>query len=349
MKTIAGLFRVSIIEFGKTGLKVERIAFGALPIQRISRAEAVSLLRKAFDGGMTYFDTARGYSDSEEKLCEAFSNQWDKVVLSSKTHAREAAGFWQDLETSLKSLGTDCIDIYQFHNPPFYPRPGGEDGLYDAAIKAKAQGKIRHIGITNHRYDVALEAVESGLYETLQFPYSFLSDAKEVELERLCREKGMGFIAMKALSGGLITNSAAACAWMLENGAAIPIFGIQHEWELDEFLSYIAHPPTLDDQLSAVIEADRKDLQGDFCRACGYCMPCPQGIVINMCARASQLMRRAPASMILSDQGQAMMKQIESCTECGQCSAQCPYGLDTPALLKRNYKDYLEVLDGKPL
>jgi predicted aldo/keto reductase-like oxidoreductase len=334
---------------GKTGLRVEQNGFGALPIQRISKHDAVHLFRKAYDGGMNYYDSARVYTDSEEKLGEAFAGMWDKVTIATKTVARNAEEFWKDLDTSLHMLKTDHIDVYQFHMPAFCPKPGDGSGLYEAMLQARQQGKIRFIGISNHRLDVALEAIESGLYETLEFPFSYLSGEKELELVQACKDKQMGFVAMKALSGGLITNSAAACAWITRFEQVIPIWGIQRERELDEFLSYIRNPPVLDDQMKACIEADRKELQGDFCRGCGYCMPCPQGIEIRMCARASLLLRRSPPESLLSEEGKAMMKKVEDCQECGECSAKCPYGLDTPALLKKNYQDYMEVLAGKPL
>jgi len=337
------------IAVGSTGIIVEQNGFGALPIQRISDEEAVKLLRRAYDGGIEYYDTARAYTDSEEKLGHAFGDMRDKVTIATKTMAQDANGFWSDLETSLKLLKTNHIDIYQFHNPAFCPKPGDESGLYDAALEAKRQGKIRFIGFTNHRIDVAREAVESGLYDTLQFPFSYLSTEKELGLVDACRKKGMGFIAMKALSGGLITNAEAACAWLTRFDNVIPIWGIQRERELDDFLKCIAKPPALTDELKTFIEEDRKALMGDFCRGCGYCMPCPQGIVINTCARASLLLRRAPKEMLLNDDGIAMMKKVADCIECGQCAAKCPYGLDTPALLKQNYQDFMEILDGKPL
>ena len=192
------------IKLGRTGLVVEKQGFGCLPIQRISKAEAVELLHRAYDGGMNYFDTARAYSDSEEKVGAAFAGMRDRVILATKTAAQTADGFWKDLESSLRALGTDHIDVYQFHNPAFCPRPGGADGLYDAALEAKRQGKIRHISITNHRLAVAHEAIGSGLYDTLQFPFSYLSGAQELELVEKCRAADMGFIAMKGLAGGLI-------------------------------------------------------------------------------------------------------------------------------------------------
>jgi uncharacterized protein len=335
------------ITIGKTGLQAEQNGFGALPIQRIPKKDAVYLLRKACDGGMTYYDSARGYTDSEEKLGEAFGGRWDKVIIATKTPSRSVKDYWDNLNMSLRTLKTDHIDIYQFHNPGFCPRPGDASGLYDAMLEARQQGKIRFIGITNHRIDVAMEAIESGLYSTLEFPFSYLSTEKELRLVETCRAKGLGFIAMKALSGGLITNSAAACAWISRFGHVIPIWGIQRERELDEFLAHIQNPPVLDARKQAMIEADRKELQGNFCRGCGYCMPCPQGIIINTCARASLLLRRAPLDMIMSENGQKMMEKIEDCVECGQCAAKCPYGLDTPALLKKNYQDFKEIRAGK--
>ncbi len=340
---------MSIIQLGRTGLCTEQNAFGALPIQRIPKADAVRLLRRAYEGGMTYFDTARAYTDSEEKLGAAFAGMRDKVLIATKTAAKTADALWADLHTSLRTLGTDYIDLYQLHMPPFCPLPGEENGLYDALVEAKKQGKIRHIGITAHRLDAAHKAIESGLYETMMFPFSYISGPQELGVARAALDAGMGFIAMKALSGGLINNSAAACAWMLQQKNVLPIWGIQRDWELEEFLSYIQTPPTLTPELEAVIEADRRELQGEFCRGCGYCMPCPQGIEIPTCARASVMMRRAPAENFLSEKGQAMMKKIEDCIHCGQCAARCPYELDTPALLQRNYADFKEVLAGKPL
>jgi predicted aldo/keto reductase-like oxidoreductase len=337
------------ITIGKTRLLVEQNGLGALPIQRISKQEAVYLLRKAYDCGITFYDSARVYSDSEQKLGEAFGDRWDKITIATKTRARSVEEFWSDLDTSLHILKTDHIDIFQFHNPAFCPKPGDESGLYDAMKQAKQQGKIRFVGISNHRLNVARESIESGLYDTLQFPFSYLSTEKEIDLVQACKDHGMGFIAMKALSGGLTTNSAASCAWMSHFKDVIPIWGIQRERELSEFLSYIPNPPVLDDSMKTCIEADRRELRGDFCRGCGYCMPCPQGISINMCARASLLLRRAPPDMMLSEHGKGMMKRIEGCLECGQCSAKCPYGLDIPALLKRNYRDFVEVLAGKAL
>lgn len=334
------------VVLGKTGLKVNKNGFGALPIQRISKEDAVALLQKAFQNGINYFDTARAYSDSEEKMGAALHEVRDQIIISTKTAAQNGEDFWKDLEVSLEKLQTDYIDLYQFHNPSFCPKPVDGSGLYEAALEAKEQGKIRHIGITNHRIAVAKEAVLSGLYETLQFPFSYLASEEEVELVELCRQKEVGFIAMKGLAGGLIHNSASAYAFMCQPQFAHvePIWGIQREWELDEFLSYQEQAPELNEALLAEIQKDKDQLAGEFCRGCGYCMPCPAGIEINNCARMSLMLRRAPQEAWLSEEWQEKMKKIENCLHCGSCMKKCPYGLNTPELLKRNYEDYKTFL-----
>ena len=334
------------VTLGSTGIEVNKNGFGALPIQRISKEDAGKLALMAYEAGITFFDTARMYSDSEEKLGEVLSPIREKVYIATKTAAKNAEEFWKDLETSLSLLKTDYIDIYQFHNPSFCPKPGDGTGLYEAALEAKSQGKIRHIGITNHRLSVAEEAIASGLYETLQFPFCYLATEKEVALVEACKDANMGFIAMKALSGGLITNSAAAYAFEAQFENVLPIWGVQKEEELKEFISYIDNPPTMTAELRELIENDVKELSGEFCRGCGYCMPCPVGIEINNCARMSLMLRRSPSKAQLTEEGQAKMRKINDCLNCGLCKSKCPYGLDTPALLKKNLEDYEAVLAG---
>ena len=309
------------ITLGKTGLVIEKNGFGCLPIQRISEQEAVKLLHKAYDGGINFFDTARAYSDSEQKVGAAFSTMRDKIVLATKTGAQTAEEFWKDLETSLRTLKTDYIDLYQFHNPAFCPKPGGEDGLYDAALEAKKQGKIRHIAITNHRLTVAHEAIDSGLYETLQFPFSYLAGEQEMELVRKCRAQQMGFIAMKGMAGGLIRDGFTAAAWMAQQEGVVPIWGVQHESELDEFLQCIRDGIELTDARKARIERDRKELCGNFCRSCGYCLPCPAGIDIPQAARMSRLLRRSPYKPYMSDEWHKKMHMIDDCRSCGACAS----------------------------
>lgn len=329
---------------GRTGIEVNFNGFGALPIQRISMADADKLLRKAYDNDFNYFDTARYYTDSEEKIGHALADVRDRIIISTKTGAKDKTGFWNDLEASLKLLKTDYVDIYQFHNPGFVPLPGDGTGLYEAMLEAREQGKIRYIGITNHGVKRAHTAVLSGLYDTLQFPFSYLSTDEEIELTRLCKQHDIGFIAMKALSGGLITDSAAAFAYIASLENVEPIWGIQREAELDEFIAHSIAEPVLTDAMLEKIRKDKLELSGEFCRGCGYCMPCPAGIEISNCARMSLLLRRAPLSVHLNDEWRAKMAKVKNCLHCNQCKSKCPYGLDTPELLRRNYEDFLTFL-----
>ena len=334
------------IVLGKTGIRVPQNAFGALPIQRVDINMAVKLLRGAYDGGMRFFDTARAYSDSEIKMGEAFEGMRDKVYISSKTMAKTPEKFWEDLETTLKNLRTDYLDIYQFHCVPQCYKPGDGTGMYEAMAEAKKQGKSRHIGITAHLIGVAEEIVESGLYETLQFPFCYLATDRDIKLVQATEKADMGFIAMKGLSGGLLTNSTACMAFMSQYNA-LPIWGIQREEELAQWLSFFDNEVKMTDEIAKFIEEDRQALMGDFCRGCGYCAPCTVGIKINNCARMSQLIRRAPSADYLSEEWQANMMQIEQCVDCGLCKTRCPYGLDIPTLLRKNLADYKDILAGK--
>ena len=317
-----------------------------MPIQRISKKDAVYLLQKAFYNGINYFDTARAYSDSEEKMGAAFEYTRGQDRDQHKDRGAERGGYVEGSGGEPYKAENGSHRHLSVPNPPSARSRAMNPALYDAALEAKKQGKILHIGITNHRIAVAKEAIESGLYDTLQFPFSYLAADADLEIVEMCRKAGMGFIAMKGLAGGLIHNSACAYAYMNQPQFAhvAPIWGVQRERELDEFLSYQDCPPALDGALLAEIEKDRKQLSGDFCRGCGYCMPCPAGISINDCARMSLMLRRAPQEGWLSPEWQEKMKKIEGCLHCGKCMSKCPYGLNTPELLAKNYEDYKTFL-----
>ncbi|MEY8368895.1 aldo/keto reductase [Anaerovoracaceae bacterium 42-11] len=337
------------VRLGKTEIITNKNGFGALPIQRISYEEADALIMKAYEAGITFFDTARFYTDSESKLGKSLSERGlrEKVFIASKTMCSSTEEFWSQLETTLTNLQTDYLDLYQFHNPAFCPKPGDGTGLYEAMLEAKAQGKIRHIGITNHRLAVAHEAIESGLYETLQFPFSYLANADEIQLVEKCKEADMGFIAMKAMGGGLITRADASYAFCAQYDNVLPIWGVQRQKELQQFLDCEKNPPRMDAAMEAFIAGERKELAGKFCRGCGYCMPCPAGIKINDCARMSLMIRRAPTDIYMDEAHQRDMEKITECLHCNQCKDRCPYGLDTPALLEKNLKDYREQVKNK--
>ena len=332
------------MRLGKTNLEVNKNGFGALPIQRRNEEDSIEILRAAYENGIDFYDTARFYTDSEEKLGKAFEDVREDIYIASKTGMETVEEFWNDLETSLKELRTDYLDLYQFHNISFCPKK--EDDLYQAMLEAKDQGLIKHIGITTHKITHAHEALDSGLYETLQYPFSYLSGKEELEIVEKCRQLDVGFIAMKAMGGGLIKHSKASFAYINQFDNVLPIWGIQKLSELEEFLSY-DESTVLDDDLKAIIENDKKELGDNFCRGCGYCMPCPEDINISLCARMSLWIRRFPTEPNMDERTQEIMKKTLDCIECYECVDKCPYELDIPELLKENYEDYQNVLTGK--
>ncbi len=329
-----------MIKLGRTGLMVSASSFGALPVQRVSMDEAKKLLRMAYDGGINYFDTANAYSDSEEKIGEALSDVRHNIIISTKSGASDKATLLKHIELSLRRMKTDYIDILQLHNPGTLPDPEDPDSLYGGLLEAQKKGWIRFIGITNHRNQLAWDAVLSGKYDTLQFPFSSISDEKDIALAELARDHDMGFIAMKGLAGGLITNARTTFAFMKQHPWVVPIWGIQRESELQEFLELEKNPPTYDEEMKQLIARDRAELAGNFCHGCGYCQPCPVGIPIQNAARMSLLLRRSPYQSWLTDEMNAEMMKIENCLHCGACASRCPYGLDTPRLLAENLADY---------
>lgn len=331
-------------KLGKSGLVVDKDGFGCLPLQRADMGTATALLRGAYEAGINFFDTARAYTDSEEKVGAALAPVRGHVLIATKTMAADGDTARKELEESLRRLKTDYVDLYQFHNPAFCPQPGDGSGLYEMALQAKKEGKIRHIGITNHRLPVAKQAVESGLYDTLQYQFNYLADEKDEALVRLCAEKDVGLIAMKALGGGLLTDIGTCRAWLAQFENVVPVWGMQRQSELDALVAARGGPDALTPEQKARIAADRAELVGNFCRGCGYCLPCPAEIRINFCARMTPLLRRAPMDDYLGEGWQAEMAKIDECLECGQCSSRCPYGLDTPALLRKNYAEYKEIL-----
>ncbi|MGA2449327.1 MAG: aldo/keto reductase [Polyangiaceae bacterium] len=328
------------VVLGRTGLAVPQLGFGALPIQRIPAPDAVRLIRRAVAAGIRFFDSARAYSDSEEKLGEALVGERHRVVVATKTVASNARTARQHLETSLRHLRTDYVDIAQLHNADRVPDPSDPDSAYAALRVAREQGLVRFIGLTTHRLSVARNAVRSRLFDTIQFPLSHISTAEDMSLVALCEDNGAGLIAMKALCGGLLTNVRAAFAFFRQFDSVVPIWGIQFERELDEFVALERQPPALDSELRRAMDADRRELAGTFCRGCGYCLPCPAEIPIPMAARMGFLLERAPFQPFLSETWREQMGRIRDCTHCGACEARCPYGLETPALLATMLQAY---------
>lgn len=333
------------IRLGKTELMVGASSFGALPVQRLSTEDACKLLRKAYELGMNYFDTAHSYTDSEEKIGLALSDVRKDIIISTKSPAKDKKTLLEQVQMSLERMKTDYIDILQLHNPDVLPDPEDPDSTYGGLLEAKKKGWVRHIGITNHSLARAVAAVKSGKYETIQYPFSSLATDEEVELTRLAKQEDVGFIAMKGLSGGLITNAATTFSFIKQYDNVVPIWGIQRESELLEFIEMEKNPPAYDDAMKALIEKDRRELAGNFCRGCGYCKPCPAQIDIPTMARMSLLLRRSPYQKYMTEEFREKMLVIEQCRHCGACMSRCPYHLNTPELLQENLKDYLQFYE----
>ncbi len=333
------------IRLGKTELMVTSTAMGCLPVQRCDENYAVRLLRAAYEGGINYFDTANAYTDSEKKIGLALSDVRDKIIISTKSAARDKAGVLAHIENSLRMMKTDYIDLFQFHQVTEVPDPNDPNGAYAGALEAKERGWIRHIGVTSHRVNIAEDCIASGLFETLQFPFSYISSERDLALAQKCKEADMGYIAMKGLAGGMLNNARACHAFMKIYDNVVPIWGIQKLEELEQWLALAEEDPDLDEELSAFIRQERQELSGSFCRSCGYCMPCPAGIEIFNCARMNMLLRRSPWQQYMTDTWREKMEKINDCIGCHSCSSRCPYQLDTPNLLKYMLKDYREFYE----
>ena len=334
------------VTLGSTGITVPQNGFGALPLQRIGEDEAVALVRAAFSGGMRYFDTARAYSNSEHRVGLALEGVRERAFVATKTMARTPEAFWADLEKSLAELRTDCIDVHQFHCVDQAYAPGDGTGMYECMQEAKAQGKVRHIGVTAHKMEVAFDCVRSGLYEVLQFPLSYLSGPREARARRGVPPGERGLRGHEGPRGRPHRRQPRG------HGVHVPVrqraahLGRPaRETSLPNGCRTWAARPRWTRGCARSSSASASELAGDFCRGCGYCMPCPQGIVINQCARMALMLRRAPSDARGSPSGGGgPWRTRRRCTECRACTARCPYDLDVPSLLRKNREDYERVL-----
>ena len=330
------------IILGKTGLEVTLPSMGCLPIQRCTTDYAISLLKEAYAGGIRYFDTAAAYSDSEEKIGLALEDVRDDIIISTKSHGQTGEEVLADIKRSLERMKTDHIDLFQFHQLTAVPDFNDPKGIYCAALEARERGWIKHIGFTSHRVNIAEDCIDSDMFETCQFPFSYISSERDIALAERCKEHNMGFIAMKGLAGGMLTNVRACQAFMNCYDNVVPIWGIQRREELEQWLNAAQEDIVMDDALRGFIEKEKAELAESFCRSCGYCTPCTVGIEIPNCARMNMLLRRSPWQQYMTNEWYNKMQKINDCIGCGVCKSKCPYGLDTPKLLKYMLKDYNE-------
>lgn len=333
------------ILLGRTNIEATCQSFGALPIQRTDEAEAIKILQKAYDGGINFYDTARAYSNSEEKIGKAFTpSMRSNVYIATKSGAKTKDGILADIQTSLKLMNTDYVDILQAHNVTEFLDANDENGIHAGLMEAQKRGYCRFVGVTSHRLSIAEELVDTGLYDTLQFPISYISSQSDIDLVERVKTQNMGIIAMKGLAGGAISSAKAAAAFMAQYPNLLPIWGIQHMHELEEFLAFGEKQPEMTEEIKALISKDKEELAGNFCRACGYCKPCTAvpDLEMNVVMRMYFNLRRMPPMQFLDEKWQKQMLSIEKCIDCGACKARCPYDLDCPTVLRRNLADYRE-------
>jgi predicted aldo/keto reductase-like oxidoreductase len=332
------------IPLGKTGLTVSELGFGGIPIIRLDEESAVAVLRRAYDSGITFYDTANAYRDSERKIGRALGKVRDKVILATKTLRRDAPGAVEQLENSLRMMETDYIDIYQLHQisqDKDWEIVTGPGGALEAVVRAKEQGKIRYIGVTSHNLAMAIKLVKTGLFSTVQFPFSFIEDSAKDELHTAARERGIGILAMKPFAGGMIDNARIAFKFLRQHPDVLALPGFDSPERVDEVVSFYERPNTVTDEDIKLMEKYRLELGKQFCRRCEYCQPCPEGVMITA-AMGYKVIAARMSPKVAIEFSKIPMESVSLCTECRECVERCPYELPIPDMLKANHDLYEE-------
>jgi predicted aldo/keto reductase-like oxidoreductase len=330
------------IRLGKSGLEPSRVGFGGIPIQRLTEGAAVTVVRRCLDLGVDFFDTAHGYTTSEERIGHALAvmvGRRDRYILATKTPARDRAGAQRHLALSLSRLQTDYLDLWQFHNVSSfeaYEQVLGPGGAMEAARKAQQEGAVRHIGITSHSMDIALRAVASGEFETVQFPFNFVTNEAAERLLPLAQAHDVGFIAMKPFAGGLLGNARLAIKYLLQFENVLPDPGIEIVEEIEEIVDIVNGPWALTAEERDEMEQVRAEVGTRFCRRCGYCEPCPQGVQITTIMNLRSFFKRFPAERFTGGWIAEAITSAELCIHCGECETKCPYNLPIQEMLDEN-------------
>jgi len=333
------------VRLGKTGLEVSRVGIGGIPIQRPTEDEAIRVIRRALDLGVTLIDTSLAYGPSEERIGKAIAGRRDQVIIITKTWALDKATALEHLELSLKNFGTDYIDLWQFHNISNleeYKQVLGPDGAMGAAQEALQAGKIRHVGFSSHSLDVALKGVTSGHFEVILFPLNFVTSEAADELAPLAREHDVGFTAMKPFAGGMLGDANLAIKYLLQFENVVPVPGIEKVEEIEEIVDIVSGPWELTPQERQKIENMRTELGTQFCRRCGYCQPCPQGVRISSLITLRTTWKVWPREDFFTRKTGAV-ESGKNCVQCGECEEKCPYHLPIREMIVENIEFYERV------
>jgi len=304
------------------------------------------VLRRAYERGITFYDTANAYRDSEEKIGCAFDGIREKVVIATKTIKRDVQSAMKDLENSLRMLRTDYIDLYQLHQiaqEKDLNAVTASGGALEAVVKARDEGKVRFIGATSHNLSMAVKLVKTGLFSSIQFPFNFIEDAAKDELHTAAREMDMGILAMKPFAGGMIDNADIAFKFLRQYPDVIPIPGYDSVDAVDEVVSLYHSPNIVTERDTRLMEKYRTELGKQFCRRCEYCQPCPNGVMITM-AMGYKIIASRMSPAVSVEFSRAAMESVKLCDECGTCIERCPYELPIPEMLKSNYDLYEQHL-----
>jgi predicted aldo/keto reductase-like oxidoreductase len=332
---------------GKTDLQVSRIGFGGIPIQRLTEAEAVRVVRRCLELGVTFLDTANSYSNSEERIGKALKGRQEQAIIATKTAARDRETAREHLELSLNRLQVETIDLWQLHNVSTleaYEQVQGPGGALETAHWALDAGLIRHFGITSHSMEVALEAAPSGLFETVQFPFNFVTNEAVGKLLPLAREHDLGFIAMKPLGGGMLSDANLAIKYLLQFDHVVPDPGIEMVGEIEEIAGIVAGSWELTAEEEQAIEQIRDEVGTRFCRRCGYCEPCPEGVRVSLLMNLPNMMQRMPQERWSTGPFAEAISTGTQCIECGDCEEKCPYLLPIREMLVEHIELYERAL-----
>ncbi len=338
------------VTLGKTGLEVSAVGFGGIPIQRVSEAEAAKAIHRAIDLGVDFIDTAAGYSDSQRKIGAALMARGERVVIATKSGAGSKDRMLADVERARSEMGVDCIDIFQLHgvnDAAKRDRVLAPGGALEGLVEAREKGRIAHIGFTSHSLDLALELVENPAFETIQFPFNLVTSEPKDELIPKARERGLGFIVMKPLCGGQYEDANLAFKFLNGYPDLVPIPGIETPGQIEEIVAVVESGATLEGEEKERAEKAARDLGKLFCRRCGYCMPCPNGVPITFPGVIfDSIVKRLPRESVASGAARVMVEKGPLCTECGECVEKCPYDLPIPELIKEAVEQAKAIIAG---